>query len=90
MPPANPIPALVAKAITGTKPFTKARSKALSSVRYRLITPTGYIGNDQLFGACIVAPESYEVSIFDGRDNEVAICAFFSALFKCEVIPSPL
>ncbi len=86
----NPIPALVAKASERTQAGTLARNKALMGVRYRLMTPTGCVGLNGSMRAVIVPPESPLACVFDGRDNEVAKCAFFSALLKCEVIPAPI
>lgn len=68
----------IVAAISGTEPKTKARNKALSSVRWVLREACGlYAGLD---GARIVLVEKSSAQVFDGRDNEKIKIAFYAGV----------
>ena len=68
-------------AIKGTRPRTLDRMNALASVRWVLATEDSKfvkIGDDARAALTSFAAEA---TVYDGRDNEVAKCRFFQALF---------
>lgn len=70
-------------ACDATPAFTRARRKALAAVKWRLRSPDGqYAGLDpREFYRCTLT-DAEHASVFDGRDNEVMKCRYFSAVLK--------
>lgn len=64
----------------------KARWKAMKSVKWVLVSPTGqYAGLDGL--RCALFLDLSRAQVFDGRDNEQAKAQFYSAALKVTVEP---
>jgi len=63
--------AKIADAIASTQAGTKARSKALEAIKWRLESETGLVAGMDSQACCVLCPaESPLAQVFDGRDNE--------------------
>lgn len=75
----------ISRAVRGTNPQTKARIRALASVRWALATADGhFVAIDDRARATLVRDLSLAV-IYDGRDNEILKARFFEALLKVQL-----
>lgn len=84
----TPIQAAIIRASEGTQPFTLARRRALAGVKWVLQTSVGvFIAPCTAHGEICISVEQEYALVFDGRDNETARAAFYSAMLKCEVTP---
>lgn len=71
----------ISQAVRGTKPQTKARMRALASVRWVLATEDSrFVAVDDRARATLVRDPSL-ATVYDGRDNEALKARFFGALF---------
>lgn len=77
-------------ACDNTQPKTRARNRALASVRWVLAAAVGdglvYTCLDNKHGA-ILTDDPGEAIVFDGRDNEKMKADFYSVLVGCRVEP---
>ena len=73
-----------------TKPFTAARKKALSQVKWVLSNDAGNLwaamDNSEIGGRVYLTPKIEDAVIFDMRDNEQIKCRFYSALLKTPMV----
>ncbi len=83
--PASPITAKVAEACATTEPLTKARNKALASVRWVLACENGFAALSGL--QIIIVADISAAQVFDGRDNEEMKARFYSAATKTQFVP---
>jgi len=75
----------ITRVLTETQPKTKARNKALASVRWVLASEKGFCA---LQGVKIVfVPDVASAQVFDGRDSEETKASFYSAITKTACIP---
>lgn len=72
-------------AMAATKPFTKARNKALASVKWVLMCADGYASLSEQ-ARCIIVPDLCDAMVFDGRDNEERKVATYSAALGTEFV----
>lgn len=84
------IKAAIDRAISGTEPKTKARNKALASVRWILFCAAGYAALTP-YGKCFLTDCISAATVFDGRDNEELKARFWSAQLgtKLEIMLLP-
>lgn len=77
-------------AMSSTEPFTKARNKALASVKWVLLCADGYASLSPQ-ARCIIVSDLCDAMVFDGRDNEERKVATYSAAlgtqFVVELLP---
>lgn len=77
-------------AMAATPPYTKARNKALASVKWVLLCADGYASLSPQ-ARCIIVPDLCDAMVFDGRDNEERkVATYSSALgtpFVVEFLP---
>lgn len=78
----NTLEKAIEGAMRATPAGTRARKKALASVKWRLRSPSGlYAGpGDGLLESALVAES--DAYVFDGRDNEQLKARYFSAVLK--------
>ena len=78
-------------AMASTQPFTKARNKELSKVKWVLLCEKGYAALSPAF-SCIIVPDLCDAMVFDGRDNEEMKANCYSTAlgvqFVVEILPS--
>ena len=58
-------------------PGSKHRTRALKSVKWVIVTESGGV----------VCNDDRSPMVFDGRDNEVMKCRYYSVLLKCKCTP---
>lgn len=70
----------LARATAGTRPFTRARNRALARVRWVLATNDGRFVAVDGRGLARLADRQAEAAVYDGQDNEELKARFFEAL----------
>ncbi len=81
----NLITSAVEKAMIGTEPKTKARNKALASVRWVLACDNGFAALNGI--QIIIVPDISDAQVFDGRDNEEIKARYYTAATKTQFVP---
>jgi hypothetical protein len=79
----------IAQACASTEPSTKARNKALATVRWVLICASGYAALTP-DARCIVVEDIASAQVFDGRDNEQLKARFWSIQLGTDCVPQLL
>ncbi len=75
----------IQNALSTTEPKTKARNKALASVRWVLASEKGFAALSGL--QIIIVPDIAAAQVFDGRDNEEIKARYYTAATKTQFVP---